>query len=87
MLCAACCVLFACRPFDPTKATSDTGAWCWVGLPKSILINGQGNYYNCEDVYKREVGATVLVLPCLWCFYSNLSNPVCQSECEGALQR
>lgn len=56
---AACAVLCAlcCRPFDPSQATNDTGAWCWVGLPKSILINGKGNYNECEDVYKRQVGA------------------------------
>lgn len=53
--CVCCVLLLSCRPFDPTQATSDTGAWCWVGLPKSILLNGKGNYYNCEDVYKREV--------------------------------
>eukprot|EP00879_Flechtneria_rotunda_P031612 GHRR01034549.1.p1 GENE.GHRR01034549.1~~GHRR01034549.1.p1 ORF type:complete len:321 (+),score=110.97 GHRR01034549.1:649-1611(+) len=47
------------RPFDPTKATGDTGAWCWVGLPKSLLINGKGNYADCEDVYKREVNKTL----------------------------
>lgn len=51
----------ASRPFDPTKATPDTGAWCWVGLPKSILINGKGNYYDCEDVYKREVSTMQLL--------------------------
>ena len=46
---------YTCRPFDPTKASNDTGSWCWVGLPKSVLINGQGNYYDCEDPYKRVV--------------------------------
>lgn len=35
------------RPFDPTQATSATGSWCWIGLPKSVLINGVGNYYDC----------------------------------------
>lgn len=58
------------RPFDPTKATAETGAWCWVGLPKSLLINGKGNYHDCEDVYKREVGVRaggqLLCGGCVW---------------------
>lgn len=43
------------RPFDPSKANGSNGQWCWVGVPKSILINGRGNYYDCEDTYKRTV--------------------------------
>lgn len=31
------------------------GAFCWVGVPKAILLNGKGNYYSCEDVYTRQV--------------------------------
>ncbi|KAF8065871.1 L-ascorbate oxidase [Scenedesmus sp. PABB004] len=54
------------RPFDPTKvinasATSDgSGAWCWIGLPKSLLVNGKGNYHQCEDVYKRKARCVAL---------------------------
>lgn len=51
---SSCCWF---RPFDPTKATNSTGSWCWVGLPKSVLINGRGNYHDCEDPYKRVVSA------------------------------
>jgi len=51
----SCCCCY--RPFDPTKATNSTGSWCWVGLPKSVLINGRGNYHDCEDPYKRVVSA------------------------------
>eukprot|EP00877_Chromochloris_zofingiensis_P002265 jgi/Chrzof1/12039/Cz06g19030.t1 len=47
------------RPFDDTKATNDTGKWFWVGLPKSILINGKGHYGDCEDVYTRKVNQTL----------------------------
>lgn len=44
------------RPFDPNQQTTDSGNWCWVGVPKAILLNGKGNYYGCEDVYTRQVG-------------------------------
>jgi hypothetical protein len=37
-----------------------------VGLPKSILINGKGNYYDCEDVYKRKVREGFLAFVCAW---------------------
>ncbi|KAF6252743.1 Cupredoxin [Scenedesmus sp. NREL 46B-D3] len=63
------------RPFDPNQATSDAGGWCWVGLPRSLLINGEhlsgyaacltkrmrglGNYGECEDVYIRKVNETL----------------------------
>ena len=53
MLCAVGCRVP--RPFDPAQATNETGAWFWVGVPKSILINGKGQYSDCEDVYKRRV--------------------------------
>lgn len=47
------------RPFDPNQATSASGGWCWVGLPRSLLINGLGNYGECEDVYTRKVNQTL----------------------------
>jgi L-ascorbate oxidase len=47
------------RPFDPTKQTPEAGAWCWVGVPKSLLVNGKGNYYECEDVYTRQVNQSL----------------------------
>lgn len=28
----------------------------WIVEQVLALINGKGNYYDCEDVYKREVG-------------------------------
>jgi hypothetical protein len=34
------CCSVGVRPFDPNQATSDSGGWCWVGLPRSLLING-----------------------------------------------
>jgi hypothetical protein len=34
----------AARPFDDAKVTNTTGAWYWVGVPKSVLINGKGRY-------------------------------------------
>lgn len=40
---------------DPSKQSDGSGSWCWVGLPRAILINGRGNYFECEDVFKREV--------------------------------
>lgn len=43
------------RPFDPAKQTPKSGAWCLEGLPKSLLINGKGNYFECEDPYTRQV--------------------------------
>lgn len=48
-------VMRPCRPFDPSKQTAESGAWCWVGVPKSLLINGKGNYHECEDPYSRQV--------------------------------
>ncbi|KAI8468177.1 MAG: Cupredoxin [Monoraphidium minutum] len=47
------------RPFDPTKATDKSGKWCWVGLPRSLLINGRGAAPDCENVYAREVNKTM----------------------------
>eukprot|EP00878_Enallax_costatus_P033800 GHUV01037365.1.p1 GENE.GHUV01037365.1~~GHUV01037365.1.p1 ORF type:complete len:432 (+),score=88.08 GHUV01037365.1:181-1476(+) len=47
------------RPFDPSKQTAEAGAWCWVGVPKSLLINGKGNYYECEDPYARQANMTL----------------------------
>jgi FtsP/CotA-like multicopper oxidase with cupredoxin domain len=49
------------RPFDPSKQKEGddptaTGKWHWIGLPKAILINGQGSYAACEDVTTRELG-------------------------------
>jgi hypothetical protein len=35
------CLAVFCRPFDPNQATSASGGWCWVGLPRSLLINGK----------------------------------------------
>jgi hypothetical protein len=45
------------RPFDPAKVTNTSGEWCWMGLPRSILINGKGSYGDCEDVYNRKASA------------------------------
>lgn len=44
------------RPFDPAKVTNTSGQWCWIGMPKSLLINGKGSFSDCEDVYARKVG-------------------------------
>jgi FtsP/CotA-like multicopper oxidase with cupredoxin domain len=45
------------RPFDPAKQQGDdkTGRWHWIGLPKSVLINGQSSYAACEDVTTRSL--------------------------------
>lgn len=51
------------RPFDPNQASDASGGWCWVGLPKSILLNGKGNYGDCEDVYKRKVNESLPLRP------------------------
>lgn len=47
------------RPFDPLQVTNYTGSWFWIGVPKSILINGKGCYWDCEDVYTRAVNKTM----------------------------
>jgi FtsP/CotA-like multicopper oxidase with cupredoxin domain len=48
------------RPFDPAKQTNDTrGKWHWIGLPKSVLINGKGSYAACEDVTTRSLGKSM----------------------------
>lgn len=44
------------RPFDPAKVTNTSDQWCWVGLPRSALINGKGSFADCEDVYDRQIG-------------------------------
>ena len=45
------------RPFDPAKQDGNaTGRWHWIGLPKSVLINGRGSYGACEDVTTRALG-------------------------------
>jgi hypothetical protein len=49
-----------CRPFDNNQATNQTGAWYWIGLPKSLLVNGKGNYGDCEVAARR------LARSCCW---------------------
>ena len=40
--------LHLCRPFDPDLANDTTGAWNWVGVPQSILLNGKGFFQDCN---------------------------------------
>jgi len=47
------------RPFDPSKVTNTSGEWCWIGLPRSILVNGKGSFSDCEDVYDRQVRGSI----------------------------
>ena len=35
------------RPFDTRKADAETGAYGWVDLPQSVLINGRGIFQDC----------------------------------------
>lgn len=36
-----------CRPFDAQKVTNASGAWDWVNVPQSTLLNGHGFYGDC----------------------------------------
>ena len=36
------------RPFDNGKVTNTSGAWQWVGLPQSVLLNGNAFYGDCK---------------------------------------
>ena len=36
-----------CRPFDKKKVTPASGAWDWVAVPQSILLNGHAFYGDC----------------------------------------
>ncbi|KAI8468179.1 MAG: Cupredoxin [Monoraphidium minutum] len=47
------------RPFDAEKVTKTSGEWCWIGLPKSLLINGKGAVADCENVFARKVNETM----------------------------
>lgn len=35
------------RPFDKAKATPASGAWDWVNVPQSIMLNGHAFYGDC----------------------------------------
>ena len=41
------CSILLCRPFDDKKVTNTSGAWDWVGVPQSTLLNGHGYYGDC----------------------------------------
>ena len=46
-----------CRPFDVQKVSKTSGAWHWVGVPQSTLLNGHGYYGDCAVLSGSEAGA------------------------------
>lgn len=71
------------RPFDPAKGNSSTpsGGWCWVGLPKSLLINGVGNYFDCEDPYNRQVGQLLPYRPANNTWNTTAADVLAPNQC------
>jgi hypothetical protein len=58
-LCPRWRAMCASRPFDANKTTNETGAWSWVAVPQSILLNGHGFYGDCNML----AGSNTVVAP------------------------